>query len=90
MSQSVLPSTYALILAGGSGTRFWPVSRHLQPKQLLSLFGNGETMLEQTLSRLEGLIAPENILILTNSDQEEAVRKIIGDLLPTENIISRT
>lgn len=45
-------------------------------------------MLEQTVSRLDGLIARENILILTNSDQEEAVRDTIGSLLPPENIIS--
>jgi len=88
MSKIELPSTYALILAGGSGTRFWPVSRMLRPKQLLSLFGDGKTMLEQTVARLDGLIVRENILILTNSDQEEAVRNTIGSLLPPENIIS--
>lgn len=88
MSQKQLSNTYALILAGGSGTRFWPMSRVLRPKQLLSLFGEGKTMLEQTVSRLEGLIDPEHILILTNSDQEEGVRAVIGDLLPPGNIIS--
>ncbi|MGB1129632.1 MAG: sugar phosphate nucleotidyltransferase, partial [Haloferula sp.] len=49
-----MPSTYALILAGGSGTRFWPLSRNARPKQLLNLFGT-DTLLEQTISRLEGL-----------------------------------
>ncbi len=88
MSQTNLSSTYAVILAGGSGTRFWPVSRALRPKQLLSLFGDGKTMLEQSISRLSGLIPSENILILTNGDQEENIRKVIGGLLPAENIIA--
>ncbi|MFT4177548.1 MAG: mannose-1-phosphate guanylyltransferase [Luteolibacter sp.] len=78
--------TYALILAGGSGTRFWPLSRNARPKQLLDLFGTG-TMLEQTIRRLDGLVPYENILILTNSQQEAAVREI-ASMLPPENIFA--
>lgn len=78
--------TYALILAGGSGTRFWPLSRNDKPKQLLDLFGNG-TLLEQTINRLEGLVPFENILILTNSLQVDAVRGI-ASMLPAENIFA--
>jgi len=77
---------YALILAGGSGTRFWPLSRNARPKQLLNLFGTS-TLLNQTISRLEGLIPRENILILTNSLQEDAVREIASEL-PPENIFA--
>jgi mannose-1-phosphate guanylyltransferase len=79
-------NTYALILAGGSGTRFWPLSRNDKPKQLLDLFGHG-TLLEQTISRLEGLVPLENILILTNSLQVDAVRGI-ASMLPAENIFA--
>ncbi len=79
-------NTYALILAGGSGTRFWPLSRNDKPKQLLDLFGDG-TLLEQTISRLEGLVPLENILILTNSLQVHAVREI-ASMLPPENIFA--
>ncbi len=79
-------NTYALILAGGSGTRFWPLSRNDKPKQLLDLFGDG-TLLEQTLNRLAGLVPPENILILTNSLQVDAVRKV-ASMLPAENIFA--
>ncbi len=50
-------SMYALILAGGSGERFWPLSRRARPKQLLSLVSN-KTLLEETLARLEGLSRP--------------------------------
>lgn len=79
-------SNYALILAGGSGTRFWPLSRNSQPKQLLDLFGNG-TLLEQTIARLEGLVPHENIFILTNSIQEKKTREI-AKMLPPENIFA--
>lgn len=87
----VIPHTmntdhYALILAGGSGTRFWPLSRNARPKQLLNLFGD-TTLLNQTISRLEGLIPRENILILTNTLQESAVREVASEL-PAENIFA--
>ena len=77
---------YALILAGGSGERFWPLSRKAKPKQLLSLFSD-ETLLEATLRRLEGLVPEEQILILTNADQESSVRALCPGL-PHENIIA--
>jgi mannose-1-phosphate guanylyltransferase len=88
-ARSAMPSpenTYALILAGGSGTRFWPLSRNSRPKQLLDLFGTG-TLLEQTIQRLDGLVPLENILILTNSLQVEAVRSV-ASMLPPENIFA--
>ena len=81
-----LENTYALILAGGSGTRFWPLSRNARPKQLLDLFGDG-TLLEQTIRRLDGLVPPANILILTNAVQEAAVREV-AHMLPAANIFA--
>lgn len=77
---------YALILAGGSGTRFWPLSRNDKPKQLLDLFGNG-TMLRQAIERLEGVVPKENIFILTNCRQEAEVRRQAADL-PGTNIVA--
>lgn len=82
-----MPATYALILAGGSGRRFWPLSRDSRPKQLLQLFGD-DTLLQQALRRLGGMVPPENILILTNAEQEAGVRAVVGDLLPAENIVA--
>src|SRR5437879_7802681 len=79
-------SIYALILAGGSGERFWPLSRRSRPKQLLRLV-SAETLLEETLGRLEGFIPRERILILTNTEQESAVRKLLGNF-PKENIVA--
>lgn len=79
-------NTYALILAGGSGTRFWPLSRNSRPKQLLNLLGDA-TLLEQTIRRLEGLVPLENILVLTNALQEAAVREVAA-MLPSANIFA--
>jgi mannose-1-phosphate guanylyltransferase len=79
-------SMYALILAGGSGERFWPLSRRARPKQLLRLVSE-KTLLEETLARLDGFIPRERILILTNTEQESAVRKLLGNL-PKENILA--
>src|SRR2546427_4245042 len=77
---------YALILAGGSGERFWPLSRRSRPKQLLRLVSK-KTLLEETVARLEGLVPPERILILTNAEQEAAVRKLLHSC-PKENIVA--
>ncbi|MFN0076193.1 MAG: mannose-1-phosphate guanylyltransferase [Prosthecobacter sp.] len=86
MTQATTHKRYALILAGGSGQRFWPISRDAQPKQLLKLFGE-KTLLELTIERLDGFVPKENILILTNKQQEASVRAIIKDL-PAENIVA--
>src|SRR5690349_16498658 len=79
-------SIYALILAGGSGERFWPLSRRHRPKQLLRLVSE-RTLLEETIARLDGLVPPERILILTNVEQEKSVRDLLKHF-PKENIIA--
>lgn len=81
-----MPNTYALILAGGSGTRFWPLSRNDKPKQLLKLVGE-TTLLNQTIERLVGLVPPERIMVLTNIQQEQAVREVATNI-PAENIFA--
>ncbi len=78
-------SFYAVIMAGGVGKRFWPQSRRATPKQLLSIAG-AESMLRMTVDRLKQLTAVDHILIITNSDQEEGVRKEIPEL-PKSNIL---
>jgi len=77
---------YALILAGGSGERFWPLSRRNRPKQLLRLVSE-RTLLEETIARLDGLVPSERILILTNVEQEKAVRDLLKGF-PKQNIIA--
>ncbi|MFM8788430.1 MAG: mannose-1-phosphate guanylyltransferase, partial [Chthoniobacterales bacterium] len=77
---------HVLILAGGSGERFWPYSRRARPKQLLKLFSD-RTMLEETIARLGSDVPPERIFVLTNRDQEAAVRAACSTL-PAENIVA--
>ena len=76
---------YAVIMAGGEGTRFWPLSRATCPKQFLSILG-GEPLLVQALNRLKGLIPPENIIVTVNRKHREVAQRLIGDL-PPQNII---
>ena len=70
-------SRWAAILAGGSGTRFWPLSTPATPKQMLSLAGE-TSLLEQAVRRLEGLVPPEQILVVTG----EGLRAHTASLLP--------
>src|SRR5690348_12849835 len=65
---------HAVIMAGGAGTRFWPLSRVARPKQLLDLTGN-RTMLQATVDRLGALVSPERIGVLTNRSLVEAIRE---------------
>src|ERR1041385_195402 len=77
---------YAVIMAGGSGTRFWPLSRRKRPKQLLELFGRG-TLLEQTVDRIQHLIPPERTYIFTSElVRDEVARKLPG--IPANQIVA--
>ena len=76
---------HALIMAGGSGTRFWPASRNTTPKQLLSLAGD-QTMLQATVNRLGQLVPPENVLILTNQSLVEPIAAQLPQL-PSGSIL---
>lgn len=76
----------SVILAGGGGTRFWPLSRQNKPKQLINLSGN-DIMLNDTILRYESVISPENTLIVTNNSQAELLSKILIERVPRENIL---
>ncbi len=77
---------YAVIMAGGSGTRFWPASRHRRPKQLLSLTGQ-RSLLQQTVDRLAPLVPPERVLVVTGRDHASQVQEQLPEL-PRENILA--
>ena len=77
---------HAIIMAGGSGTRFWPRSRRNLPKQLLRLAGES-TMLQQTVARIEHLVPQERVYIITGADQAEATRAQLPDL-PARNVVA--
>lgn len=79
-------ATWAIIMAGGTGTRFWPASRRARPKQYLPIAGDAP-MLTQTAERLAGLVAPERILVVTTAEQRGAVQGCLPNL-PAENLIA--
>tara|TARA_R110001583_G_scaffold145635_2_gene297575 strand:- start:3965 stop:5041 length:1077 start_codon:yes stop_codon:yes gene_type:complete len=66
---------YAIIMAGGVGSRFWPISTKQLPKQFHDMLGTGSTLIQQTFNRFENLIPSENILIATNKTYEDLVQK---------------
>jgi len=76
---------YAVIMAGGKGTRFWPCSRESMPKQFLALTGN-RTMIQATVDRLVPFVQPENIFILTGEPYRKEIRKQLSNI-PRQNII---
>lgn len=76
---------HLVILAGGSGTRFWPASRSLRPKQLLNLAGE-QSMLQSTVSRLGSLASSDRILIVTNQRLADPIRAQLPEL-PPESVL---
>lgn len=77
---------HAVVMAGGSGTRFWPKSRRNRPKQLLRLSGE-RTLIQETVDRIGPLAPPERTLVITGADQARAVREQLPEL-PEENVIA--
>ena len=75
----------AIIMAGGSGERFWPLSTPERPKQLLKIFSD-KTMIRETVDRIRPIIKPENIFVATNIIQAEEIEKELSDI-PKENIV---
>lgn len=76
---------YAVIMAGGGGTRLWPVSRKDRPKQLLPVLGN-ETLLQSTVSRLDGLFPMDHILLVTVAEQAGEIQSQVP-AIPRENYL---
>jgi mannose-1-phosphate guanylyltransferase len=76
---------YAVIMAGGVGTRFWPKSRKSNPKQFLNLFGE-TSMIQQTAERLQGFVEEKQVVVVTNKDYVSLVEKQLPSIEPM-NII---
>jgi mannose-1-phosphate guanylyltransferase len=76
---------HAVIMAGGTGTRFWPQSTESKPKQFLNIFGD-RTMLQATVDRISPLIPSENVWVITNDRYVDLVQEQLPDV-PTQNIV---
>jgi mannose-1-phosphate guanylyltransferase len=77
---------WAVLMAGGAGTRFWPLSRSTRPKQFLPIVGQ-KTMIEETVRRILPLIPRERILIVTRSKQKAALARLVKSI-PSRNILA--
>jgi mannose-1-phosphate guanylyltransferase len=78
---------YVAIMAGGIGSRFWPMSRTNMPKQFLDILHTGKTLIQETFERYKKLVPAKNIYIITSDDYVEIVKKQLPHL-PVENIIA--
>ena len=78
---------YCIIMAGGTGRRFWPYSRKALPKQFLDFFGTGQTLLQQTYERYKQILPAENIFITTNQHYRELVLNSLPDFKESQLIV---
>ena len=78
-----MDNNYCLILAGGNGSRLWPVSRTTCPKQFMDLLGTGRTMLQQTYERVAQFVAPDHIYISTNVQYQDLVHQQLPEVTDT-------
>ena len=77
---------YGVVMAGGGGTRFWPLSRRETPKQLLNLSGK-DVMVNETIQRLTRVAAAEDVYIVTNRTQAEKMASVTAGMIPPANIL---
>ena len=80
-------NTYCVIMAGGIGSRFWPLSRKKLPKQFLDFYNTGRTLLQQTFDRYCKVVNKEHIYVVTNTEYTELVKEQLPEVLP-EHILS--
>lgn len=87
LKRSCRDNLYALILAGGAGTRFWPFSRELEPKQFLKIISD-QSLLQHTIGRLQGLVEAAHIYIITQQSHFYELKKQIQEFhIPVNNIL---
>ena len=73
-------------MAGGVGSRFWPMSTSEKPKQFIDVLGVGKTLLQLTVDRFGSLVRPENIWVVTNQRYADIVKEQLPDM-PASNIL---
>ena len=81
-----MKNNYLVILAGGSGSRFWPVSSEELPKQFLDILGCGRTLIQLTADRFKGLVPIENVWVVTSAHYAQLVKEQLPEV-PEENIL---
>ena len=79
-------SNHLVIMAGGVGSRFWPMSTAERPKQFIDVLGVGRTLLQLTYERFKGLCNPENVWVVTSSQYKDLVREQLSEI-PDGNIL---
>lgn len=78
---------YEVIMAGGGGTRFWPISRKKRPKQFINVSGN-DILLNETITRMDGIIKRENVYVVTGKQYRELIEREIVNGIPFSNILT--
>jgi mannose-1-phosphate guanylyltransferase len=79
-------TTYAVIMAGGSGSRFWPLSRAKRPKQVLPLGPSNEPLVAATVRRIASIVPPERVLVVTSALLADSIAEALPDV-PRENLL---
>ena len=79
-------NNHLVIMAGGVGSRFWPMSTEEKPKQFIDVLGTGRTLLQLTFDRFEGICDPENVWVVTNKKYAALVQEQLPEI-PVGNIV---
>ena len=81
-----MSNTHVVIMAGGIGSRFWPMSSESVPKQFLDVLGTGKSLLQMTLERFQGICSLQNTWVVTSKTFSDQVREQLPEL-PPQNIL---
>ena len=86
MYNNINTERHLVIMAGGIGSRLWPISTPEQPKQFVDVLGVGKSMLQMTVDRFEGIVSKQNVWVITSADYKDIVYEQLADV-PKENIL---
>ena len=81
-----MQNNHLVIMAGGVGSRFWPMSTVERPKQFIDVLGVGRSLLQLTFDRFSKICPPENVWVVTNKNYTEIVKEQLPDI-PSKNIL---
>ena len=81
-----MDNNHLVIMAGGIGSRFWPISSEQKPKQFLDLIGCGRSLIQLTLDRFKGVVPMENVWVVTSADYVDIVKEQLPEV-PAGNIL---